>query len=153
MDNHSVSQLQWFFFIPSYQGKQYQLTALKHTYHVHNHINRAAAAMDSCFPLVGAHQHGIAVGSVNGPERNGAVNWYYGGKVSKTQLIITWACDINRKSHLRSETWHLECQYSDSRSRLTYLCSFYFGKCLSWLFKNCWRILAVIPLKFLHLLR
>ena len=31
--------------------------------HAHNHITRAVAAMDSCFALVGAHQHGIAVGS------------------------------------------------------------------------------------------
>ena len=29
--------------------------------HTHNHITRAVAAMDSCFALVGAHQHGIAV--------------------------------------------------------------------------------------------
>ena len=33
--------------------------------HAHNHITRAVAAMDSCFPLVGAHQHGIAVGSMD----------------------------------------------------------------------------------------
>ena len=34
--------------------------------HAHNHITRAVAAMDSCFALVGAHQHGIAVGSRSG---------------------------------------------------------------------------------------
>ena len=33
--------------------------------HAHNHITRAVAAMDSCFALVGAHQHGIAVGSMS----------------------------------------------------------------------------------------
>ena len=33
--------------------------------HAHNHITRAMAAMDSCFALVGAHQHGIAVGSMS----------------------------------------------------------------------------------------
>ena len=27
---------------------------------------RAVAAMDSCFDLIGVHQHGIAVGSMNG---------------------------------------------------------------------------------------
>ena len=32
--------------------------------HAHNHITRVVAAMDSCFALVGAHQHGIAVGSM-----------------------------------------------------------------------------------------
>ena len=34
--------------------------------HAHNHITPAVAAMDSCFALVGAHQHGIAVGSMRG---------------------------------------------------------------------------------------
>ena len=29
--------------------------------HVHSHIKRAVAAMDSCFALTGAYQHGIAV--------------------------------------------------------------------------------------------
>ena len=48
--------------------KQYQLTALKHTYqlrslnitlHAHNHITRTVAAMDSCFALAcWGHQHG-----------------------------------------------------------------------------------------------
>ena len=33
--------------------------------HAHNHITRVVAAMDSCFALVGAHQHGIAVGSMD----------------------------------------------------------------------------------------
>ena len=33
--------------------------------HAHNHITRAVAAMDSCFALVGAHQHGITVGSLS----------------------------------------------------------------------------------------
>ena len=33
--------------------------------HAHNHITRAVAAMDSCFALVAAHQHGIAVGSMS----------------------------------------------------------------------------------------
>ena len=28
----------------------------------HSHITRAAATMDRCFALIGAHQHGIAVG-------------------------------------------------------------------------------------------
>ena len=34
--------------------------------HAHNHITQAVAAMDSCFALIGAHQHGIAVGPMNG---------------------------------------------------------------------------------------
>ena len=34
--------------------------------HAHSHITPAVAAMDSCFTLTGAHQHGIAVGSMNG---------------------------------------------------------------------------------------
>ena len=33
--------------------------------HAHNHITPAVAAMDSCFALIGAHQHGITLGSVN----------------------------------------------------------------------------------------
>ena len=32
--------------------------------HAHNHIALAVAAMDNCFALVEAHQHGIAVGSM-----------------------------------------------------------------------------------------
>ena len=35
--------------------------------HAHSHITWAGAAMDSCFALIGAHQHRIAVGgSMNG---------------------------------------------------------------------------------------
>ena len=34
--------------------------------HTHSLIIRAVAAMDRCFALIGAHQHGIAVGSMNG---------------------------------------------------------------------------------------
>ena len=34
--------------------------------HAHNHITRAVAAMDSCFALVGANQHVVAVGSMSG---------------------------------------------------------------------------------------
>ena len=34
--------------------------------HAHNHITPAVAAMDSCFALTGAHQHGLAVGSMGG---------------------------------------------------------------------------------------
>ena len=34
--------------------------------HAHSHITWAGAAMHSCFALIGAHQHGIAVGSMNG---------------------------------------------------------------------------------------
>ena len=33
--------------------------------HAHNHITRAVAVMDSCFALVGAHQHGVAVGAMS----------------------------------------------------------------------------------------
>ena len=29
--------------------------------HTHSHITRAVAAIDSCFALIGANQHGIAV--------------------------------------------------------------------------------------------
>ena len=34
--------------------------------HTHSHVTRAVAAMDRCFALIGAHQHGIAVQSMNG---------------------------------------------------------------------------------------
>ena len=34
--------------------------------HALSHITPAMAAMDSCFTLIGAHQRGIAVGSMNG---------------------------------------------------------------------------------------
>ena len=34
--------------------------------HAHNHITPAVAAMDSCFALIGAHQHGKALGSMGG---------------------------------------------------------------------------------------
>ena len=30
--------------------------------HAHSHITPTVAAMDSCFGLVGPHEHGIAVG-------------------------------------------------------------------------------------------
>ena len=34
--------------------------------HAHNHITPAVAAMDSCLALIGAHQHGKALGSMGG---------------------------------------------------------------------------------------
>ena len=34
--------------------------------HAHNHITLAMTAMDSCFTLIGAHQHCIALGSMRG---------------------------------------------------------------------------------------
>ena len=34
--------------------------------HAHSYITCVVAVMDSCFALIGAHQHGIAVGSKNG---------------------------------------------------------------------------------------
>ena len=34
--------------------------------HAHSHITQAVAAMDNCFALIGAHHHGITVGSING---------------------------------------------------------------------------------------
>ena len=37
--------------------------------HAHNHITPAVAAMYSYFALIGAHQHGISLGSVNGRTR------------------------------------------------------------------------------------
>jgi len=37
--------------------------------HAHNHITPAGAAMDSCFPIIGAHQHGIAVRPLFGQSR------------------------------------------------------------------------------------
>ena len=70
------------FFIPIYQGKQYQLTALKpiptpryshYLTHAHNHITCEVEAMDSCFALVRAHQHGIAVGSMSGVQLIGII--------------------------------------------------------------------------------
>ena len=52
--------------------------ALKHTYqlfgtprygqyltHAYNRITPAVAAIDSCFVLIGAHRHGMAVGSMS----------------------------------------------------------------------------------------
>ena len=33
--------------------------------HAYSHIMRAVAAMDGCLALIGAHQHGIAVGFMN----------------------------------------------------------------------------------------
>ena len=48
-------------------GLSPQYQSLKHTYqlrvHVHNHITQAVAATESGFAIVGAHQHGVAVGS------------------------------------------------------------------------------------------
>ena len=34
--------------------------------HAHNHITPSVVAMDSCFALIGAYQHGIAVKSMSG---------------------------------------------------------------------------------------
>ena len=42
--------------------------------HAHSHITRAVAAMDSCFALVGAHQHGIANGSMKSVPKDGRRN-------------------------------------------------------------------------------
>ena len=48
-------------------GLSPQYQSLKHMYqhrvHVHNHITQAVTATDSVFAIVGAHQHGVAVGS------------------------------------------------------------------------------------------
>ena len=68
--------------MPIYQGKQYQLTALKpiptlryshYLTRAHNHITRAVEAMDSCFALVRAYQHGIAIVSMNAMQLIGII--------------------------------------------------------------------------------
>ena len=37
--------------------------------HAHHHITPAGAAMDSCFAVIGAHQHGIAIRPLFGQSR------------------------------------------------------------------------------------
>ena len=62
--------------------------------HAHNHITRAVAAMDSCFALTGAHQHSIAVESMDGRSRvsreisNKASNVASRGELGRLPLII-----------------------------------------------------------------
>ena len=56
----------------------------------HNRITRAVAAMDSCLALIGAHQYGIAVGSISGGgeppyQRPFFVFWPSKGRAGKPQ--------------------------------------------------------------------
>ena len=44
----------------------HQPTAGQYLTHAHNHITQAVAAMDGCFTLIGAHQQGKAIRSMNG---------------------------------------------------------------------------------------
>ena len=53
----------------------------------HNHIATVVAAMDSCFALIGAHHHGIAVGSMSG-----------GTRLSKHSVYMEKTCP-GQKSH------------------------------------------------------
>ena len=39
----------------------HQPTAWQYLTHAHSHITRAVSVMDSCFTLIGIHEHGIAV--------------------------------------------------------------------------------------------
>ena len=49
----------------------------QHLTHAHSHITRAVAVMDSCFALIKAHQHGIAVGPLYGKSRSKPVKYVY----------------------------------------------------------------------------
>ena len=44
----------------------HQTAAGQYLMHAHSYITWVVAAMDSCFALIGAHQHGVAVGTKNG---------------------------------------------------------------------------------------
>ena len=66
--------------------------------HAHSHITWAGAAMDSCFALIGAHQHGIAVRSMNGPSQAGAKYSF------KRQLHTTLVGAVGWEPHGSSPT-------------------------------------------------
>ena len=73
------------------------LTGQCFTY-AHSHITWAGAAMDSCFALIGAHQHGIAVGSMNGPSQASAKHSF------KRQLHTTLVGAVGWEPHGSSPT-------------------------------------------------
>ena len=54
--------------------------------HAHNHITPAVAAMDSCFALIGAHQHGIAVGSMGGGKTRASKTFWAQGSIFPSHL-------------------------------------------------------------------
>ena len=65
--------------------------------HAHSHITQAVAAMDSSFALIGTHQHGIAVGSMNGEN----------SRVSKTVKGVCMPLAVS----LSYEEWLLNLKY------------------------------------------
>ena len=59
--------------------------------HGHNHITPAVAAMDSCFALIGAHQHAIAVGSMGGGKTRASKTFGHTGQFSHpTSIRMPW---------------------------------------------------------------
>ena len=57
--------------------------------HAHNHIILAVVAMDSCFALIGAHQHGIAVGSTGGGKTRASKTFWAHGSIFSSHLHRT----------------------------------------------------------------
>ena len=59
--------------------------------HAHNHITPAVAAMNSCFALTGAHQHGLAVGSMGGGKTRASKTFGHTGQFSHpTSIRMPW---------------------------------------------------------------
>ena len=53
----------------------------KYLTHAHNHITPAVASMDSSFALIGASQHGIAVGSMGGGKTRASKTFWAHGSI------------------------------------------------------------------------
>ena len=78
--------------------EQYQLTAVKahvpslrygqYLTYAHNHITRAVAAMDSWLALTGAHQLGIAVGSISGGYCLGECKHCFNRKLHRKHVVV-----------------------------------------------------------------
>ena len=79
--------------------------------HAHNHITRAVAAMDSCFALVGAHQHGIAVGSRSGSKpahRDPLLPWrVHSTPLSASSTVGKWST-VGKSRFLNRRLWHAD---------------------------------------------
>ena len=56
--------------------------------YAHNHITRAVAAMDSWLVLTGAHQLGIAVGSISGAYCLGECKHYFNRKLHRKHVVV-----------------------------------------------------------------
>ena len=93
-------------------------------------ITRGVAAMDSCFALIRAHQHGIAVGLINGGNPRVSKTLYAEVRVKGlkyTGLFPLVACQLSPSKKKKKKTkWRMDhtegiaCPTSNGTSHLTF---------------------------------